>query len=396
MLLRILLVFAFLLGPVFVSAQDVHLQGSVGVGGYAMDNVNDFIEEAGVAMGQESFEKLTSGRSFEVGFLWDLSDKTSLGFGYERLTGETSLDLPVGALFDYDVTAGIYRLYLQTLVRDAAKFNWGGGAALGLINARGQYKRLPAEMGPIDWPISGTDLYFEPFLLGELRLGYRFALVARAGYRFAKIDEVEYNGVVVEPEDGSDFGLDYGGLVAHLGFKLRLPTGTPPPLAERTAPKSRASMIDPAKVIEVAAAGLVSFPSGDFASDHEMGPGGLAAIGFYPGSRLGVGVEGSLNKFGGERGFDDQTTRLFGYAKYLFRPDLTSHYVKAAVGVLSYDYGLRVDQDFMGLSLGAGYQYRAVDGFGLFAEGMLVTWTVEGGGGPQLDLRVGLMALLGD
>ncbi len=215
------LVLVALSGSVAQAQKPVYwMTPSFGLNTYAMDDVNTEIRFLDDAL-PGSMDEIESGWSYGVAFGVDLPSRLSLAVGYERFFASTDYGDPSGSL-DYDFAANVLKGSLLYRLSPPGLREFAVGFSFGMISSAGEVAIVDFEEGAFKGDVEGSSPLLEGFLAGDFRLTPKVALAGTVGYRIAEVDEIEIEGIPVTMPDGSDYTVDYGGLLLRVGLKIWL------------------------------------------------------------------------------------------------------------------------------------------------------------------------------
>jgi len=231
--------------------------------------------------------EIKSGPSVGLSAGLDLGRGFSLGIGYDRLFSASGAEDPLHYLrFRFPANA------VKAIAEYAFPTKGNLGARLGV--AGGKVMENGAIVFPLEEAVTGTGPLFETWLGVDWLAQPRCALSLQVGYRSARIAKVKIGGVRAVNPDGSDFTLDYSGMMARLGFRFPLAAapGTPGstsatgirPWLGADGSWARYFMSDVNRDIPDDELGMDEISSG-------LGLGASAGLDLSPGLGIGVGYE---------------------------------------------------------------------------------------------------------
>ncbi|MCK9995708.1 MAG: hypothetical protein KAH56_05440 [Candidatus Krumholzibacteria bacterium] len=202
-------------GPFFLKAH----------GGFSLfnpDDVNDALDRFNEAAGGPFLDHIGTGLDVGLSAGYSLNDELGLGLGYSRLSGSSGFSWD-GYLFEYDLPADLYEMFLDYLPANDRKFRVGAGTSLGMIRSAAALRAEDPAEGNLEIPFSGVGFLFTGSLLVDAALSPAWSLYGQAGFRHAIINELKVDGEVVFNPDSLDDKLrfNYSGLFLRVGVQFR-------------------------------------------------------------------------------------------------------------------------------------------------------------------------------
>jgi hypothetical protein len=192
----------------------------------ALGQLNDHIDGLNQALtGFASMDNVHGSFGFGGAVGVETAEGVSVGIGYERLAGSTSMTLPEGAgTIEYDLPATVIEGTVSTRINRGPTL-LRLGVSGGVIMAAGENRYFLDPLNPVVLKFDGMGPTAEARLSAERALGSAFALTGSIGYRIAKvhsprIQDVDGNYQNWMDENGGQFSLDYSGPVVRIGLRL--------------------------------------------------------------------------------------------------------------------------------------------------------------------------------
>lgn len=189
-------------------------------GSYAMSDVNDDIKSVNdlLAGSGLKMDEIHGGVGVGGRFGLDVTGHWSVGIGYERLFASSKVEDPSGRI-EYRFPANAFRAFGDYVVY---RSNLHLGIGAGLVSASGSVEFEDKSSPPaVHVDVTGSGPLIEGSLGGEYWVVRpKFALLGSAGVRYARIEKVEGDGQTVTNADGSNYTIDYSGVLLRVGMKL--------------------------------------------------------------------------------------------------------------------------------------------------------------------------------
>ncbi|HET7904630.1 MAG TPA: outer membrane beta-barrel protein [Candidatus Eisenbacteria bacterium] len=225
-------VVAFLFAPSASRAESTMKFGITGFGGYntyAMDDVNDAIDEVNadpdVQSAGISVDKISGGFGLGGGVQLWAADSWVISAEYERLMASTKdegsvLGTPVSV--ELKVPANSFVLTGAYLFPSASKARFGLGAGVGYYSTSGTQEVSSPGISFSD-EANGNGIGFHFLGVMDYAASSQVHLGLRAGYRVAKTKDLEDSaGDKVYNLDGSEAQVDWSGLMTRAGITFML------------------------------------------------------------------------------------------------------------------------------------------------------------------------------
>jgi hypothetical protein len=213
-----------LVSPATAGTGHAWLGGHASYATYSMSDVNSDIGDINAAIAGTglTMREIHGGFGFGALFGFDVSDRFSLGLGYDHLTGSSDVGDPSGSI-KYDFPANAFRVFGQYSFTGMSTSGAYLGAAGGFIRETGSVSVSVTGQGSASADIKGSSGLFEVFLGGDWWAAPQVALTGSGGYRYAKISEAKVNDNIIYLPSGQKESIDYSGLVLRAGIKFALP-----------------------------------------------------------------------------------------------------------------------------------------------------------------------------
>lgn len=199
------------------------VSGHVGASSYAMDDVNDELDAINLLLALDGIplrmDMIDKGATYGLAFGLDLGDGLSLGAAYDRLSGQSRVSDPTGAI-EYDLPANLIRLLGRYEFTPAQRSSGFVEASVGRVSLAGDVTFSAYGSGSDVGELSGSSLAFEFGAGARVRLAPQLGLLGSVGYRHASVGEVEVDGMRVMSLNGGEYSVDYSGVFARLGIQL--------------------------------------------------------------------------------------------------------------------------------------------------------------------------------
>jgi hypothetical protein len=196
----------------------------LGLGGsfnsFSMGDVNDDIAAINASIAPLAMDEMKTGFGFGGAFGLDLAH-ASLTIAYERLLSSSEIGDASGSL-KYDFPANVIDAQVTYLAASERPFSFGAGGSVGRVSSAGSVRLALTGSGSVSGDLSGSGPVAEAFGAARLRGAGRVSVVSALGYRYAKIRQTKVNGSVITNPDGSNYSLDYSGLIARVMLKIAL------------------------------------------------------------------------------------------------------------------------------------------------------------------------------
>jgi hypothetical protein len=230
-----LAVVAFVLAPATSRAESTMKFGITGFGGYntyAMDDVNDVIDEVNadpdVMDAGISLDKVSGGFGLGGGIQIWAADSWVISAEYERLFASTKdegnvLGTPVSV--ELSIPADAFVLTAAYLFPSASKARFGLGAGAGYYSTSGTQEVASPGIA-FSEEANGSGIGFHVLGVMDYAASSQIHLGLRAGYRIAKTSDLEDStGDKIENLDGSESQADWSGLMTRAGITFLLGGG---------------------------------------------------------------------------------------------------------------------------------------------------------------------------
>jgi hypothetical protein len=197
-------------------------KAAAGVSGMAMDDVNkeDFRFYDYSAEGF-NLPNLDAGFSLSFHLGYDLSEKFSLGFSWDRQYARVSgTDQDVTGHLNLDANFFMAHVYWRPL--HTGRWDFGAAGGLGLVFPDGKVKVTgPNNVNYGEGETSGSSgLPLELMALVDFALSKKSVIEVTLGWRMATIKDFKYENAPVLKEDGTNMELDYTGYIIKAGYKI--------------------------------------------------------------------------------------------------------------------------------------------------------------------------------
>jgi hypothetical protein len=197
-------------------------KAAAGVSGMAMDDINneDFRFYDYTADGF-NFPTLDSGFSLSFHLGYDLNDKFSLGFSWDRQYARLKgTDQDVTGRINLDANFFMVHGYWRPL--HTGRWDFGAAAGLGFAFPDGKAEVTgPNDVNYGEGETSGKSGFpLELMALVDFALSENSFIEATLGWRVATIKEFKIEGRPVLKEDGTNLELDYTGYILKAGYKI--------------------------------------------------------------------------------------------------------------------------------------------------------------------------------
>jgi hypothetical protein len=201
-----------------------------GYNSYAMDDVNDFIQNdlnAGLAGTGISMDEITSGLGFGEGVRVRPSDKLLIALDYERLAASSEISL-FGSDLEMNTPADVISGTLFYYFPSTSRARFGVGIGAGYYNSGGAVEADSAGVG-IEIDVEGSGIGFHGLAALDYGISSVVHVEGTAGYRLAESDEVEVGGVTQFNSDGEEATLNWSGFMSRVGLTFYFGAGAPAP-----------------------------------------------------------------------------------------------------------------------------------------------------------------------
>jgi hypothetical protein len=196
------------------------IAGSIGFHTYAMGDVNEDIHGINSLIAPLNMEDIKSGIGFGGATGMDYT-KFSFAVSYERLKGTSDVS-DVGGHVEYRVPANLFLAEGTYRMPTSGSFGLGFGAGVGLVSSSAAVDITVPALADETIQLEGSSPAFTIFVTGTADVYKHVAVVPSIGYRYAKVTEVKDDGVTVTNSDGSNFQLDYSGLMTKVMVRFTL------------------------------------------------------------------------------------------------------------------------------------------------------------------------------
>jgi len=224
-----LLTVTFLLASlVFASASGVAWAGPIFLkahGGFSLfnpDDVNDALDRFNAEAGGPFLDHIGTGLDVGLSAGYSLNAELGLGLGYARLSSSSGFSWR-GYLFEYDLPADLYEIFLDYLPANDRKFRVGAGASSGMIRSAAALRFEDPVEGNLQVPFNGNGFLFTGYILVDAVLAPAWSLFGQAGFRHAIISDLKVDGKTILNPDSLDDKLrfNYSGLFLRVGIQFR-------------------------------------------------------------------------------------------------------------------------------------------------------------------------------
>jgi len=188
---------------------------------FSMDDVNRDIATINASIAPLRMDEMNSGFGFGAAFGLDLTHVASVALAYERVLSSSDVADLSGSL-EYHFPANVIEAQVIYLTASEHPFSFGGGGGVGRVSSDGSVTLSISGSGSVSGNLSGSGPVAEAFGAARLRGAGRVAVVSALGYRYARIRLTKVNGQVITNPDGTNYSLDYSGLIARLMLKVEL------------------------------------------------------------------------------------------------------------------------------------------------------------------------------
>jgi hypothetical protein len=201
-----------------------------GYNSYAMDDVNDFIQNdlnAGLAGTGVSMDEITSGLGFGGGLRVRPSDKLLIALDYEKLSASSEISF-FGAELEMDTPADVISGTLFYYFPSTSRARFGVGVGAGYYNSGGAIEADSAGVG-FEIDVEGSGIGFHGLAALDYGISSAVHVEGAAGYRLAETDEIEVGGVTAFNSDGEEATLDWSGFMSRVGLTFYFGAGASSP-----------------------------------------------------------------------------------------------------------------------------------------------------------------------
>ena len=198
-------------------ATDTWLYVFGGYSRYMMEDVVDLIDTMPIGI-----DPIESGSTYGASLGVDVSEKVSLGLGYEHLDAESKGQESVYSVV-VDVPADIVSIFANYWLESSDRLRAGLGGAIGRISTNGEIVLTEEGDGTNQVRARGASLSVEVNVCAQFWVVNWLGISAAGGYRYAKIGEIESNGERLFNPDGSEFTVDYSGILFRAGLIIKFP-----------------------------------------------------------------------------------------------------------------------------------------------------------------------------
>lgn len=192
----------------------------IGIGTYAMSDVNDDINNISAVTGL-SMDEITNGVAFGAEAGLQVTPMTSIFAVFERVTASSEVGDYSGSL-EYKLPANVFLGGVQQSFPSSSQFQFGLAALAGIVSSAGEINLSITGEGAVSGDISGSGPVAEARLVGDYIASPALVISTNVGYRFAKISEIKVEDQTVFNPDGSKEAVDYSGITARVLLKIFL------------------------------------------------------------------------------------------------------------------------------------------------------------------------------
>ena len=196
------------------------IAGSARFGTYSMEDVNEDIRNFD-ALVSASFDEINNGFGFGGAAGLSLGSGVDIAARYERMLASSDVSDQTGSL-EYDFAANAFYGTLEYRSLSASGPSFGIGAGAGIVSSAGDVEVSLTGLGAASGDVEGSGPLLQVFGLVDFAPRSRASVVVLGGYRYAKASSVKLDGVPIENQDGSDFDVDYSGLIVGAELRIRL------------------------------------------------------------------------------------------------------------------------------------------------------------------------------
>ncbi len=189
-----------------------------GYGTYAMEDVNAEIRYLDTQISEE-FDEMEHGAAFAAGAGIDINQQVRVGLHYQRLLASSEVSDFTGSL-KYDFPANLIFGSVSYLPVTRSEFRPGLGVSGGLVSADGTLEISLVGAGAGSGAVTGNGYYAGAHLSVDIPMGQTGAFIPQLSYRYAKIPEVEIQGQTIYNPDGTNYTLDYSGIVLTVSLRF--------------------------------------------------------------------------------------------------------------------------------------------------------------------------------
>jgi len=218
------LVFPILALAADAPADSKHVRPWLGVSGgfntYSMGDVNDEIDAINAEISPLVMDNIKDGLGVGVQVGIDPSPSYGFAIGYQRFFASSSVGDDSGTL-KYSLPANAFLGTARYLFPSERPFKLGVAGSVGVVISDGEVSlEVPGEPS-VTGDISGSGPLIDGSLVGEWwNDTERFGLSVSGGYRYAKVGKTKVNDQTILNEDGSNYSLDYSGLVLQASLRV--------------------------------------------------------------------------------------------------------------------------------------------------------------------------------
>ena len=199
-----------------------YLQAHGGIFLFNPDDVNDALDRFNEEAGGPFLDHIGTGLDVGLSAGHFLTAELGLGLGYARLSGNSGFSQD-GYLFEYDLPADLYEVFLDYLPANGRKFRVGAGTSLGMVRSAAALRFEDPVEGNRQIPFSGEGFLFAGYAIVDAVLSPSWSLFGQGGFRHAIISDLEVDGETVYNPDSLDDKLrfNYSGLFLRVGVKFQ-------------------------------------------------------------------------------------------------------------------------------------------------------------------------------
>jgi hypothetical protein len=169
----------------------------------------------------KQLKEIEDGLAFVANCGYDFPFGLTVGFGYERLFGNSDITTQLQPAGFYSLAAHLFRGFFSYQLVSFSKMALGVGAGLGYLSPDEGFDFTFSQDWDQPLDFSGSKFAFDGFLFVNYWVDPKVAFTSTIGYRSAELDDEEVQGSLRpgEKPETYTFSLNYSGVFLQLGVK---------------------------------------------------------------------------------------------------------------------------------------------------------------------------------